>query len=327
MISDINNKNISIIILNYNGKHHLIECMESIKKYQNLFVQIILVDNNSIDGSQEYLMNYYPNIQLIFLNHNTGFSYGNNIGIHAAKGDYIVLLNNDTVVEPDWLENLYKCMTSDPSVGSCASKMVSYYDRNLLDTAGDGFSISGAAFKCGHMENEDQYCKDEYVFGACAGAAMYKREMLETIGLLDEDFFLLYEDADLSFRAQLAGYKCKYAADAVVYHKVRSSIGMLSDTHVFYGQRNVEYAYFKNMPAGLIPRTLWRHLLYNILAFGYFTLKGKGLIFLKAKWDFLKNFRKVLAKRKQVQSLKVVDDKYIWSILEKKWLSTRLKGK
>ena len=318
---------ISIILLNWNGKHHLDECLASILSQAFNNCEILLVDNNSCDGSQQYIKANYSHIKLISLDQNIGFSAGNNIGIHAAKGDYIILLNNDTVVEPGWLDCLYKCMTSDPTIGFCASKMVSYYDRDLLDTTGDGFSISGAAFKQGHMENKNKYNKDEYVFGACAGAAMYKREMLETIGLLDEDFFLLYEDADLSFRAQLAGYKCKYAADAVVYHKVRSSIGMLSDTHVFYGQRNVEYAYFKNMPAGLIPRTLWRHLLYNILAFGYFTLKVKGLIFLKAKWDFLKNFRKVLAKRKRVQSLKVVDDKYIWSILEKKWLSTRLKGK
>lgn len=318
---------ISIIILNWNGKHHLCDCLTSVLKQTHTDFEVIVVDNGSNDGSQEIISVNFHSVNLICLDRNYGFCKGNNIGIEAARGEYIVLLNNDTVVEPDWLQQLHDCMLSDPDIGFCASGLLTYADKNLLDAAGDGFSICGAGYKRGYLEEAAGYKKEEYVFGACAGAAMYKKEMLDKIGLLDEDFFVAYEDSDLSFRAQLAGYKCKYAPKAVVYHKVNSTLGKLSDSYVFYGHRNVEYAYFKNMPGKLLIRTVLPHIAYDILAFAYFTKKGKGLAFMKAKVDFIRNFKKVMAKRREIQSMKCVDDSYIWSILEKKWLSTRLRGK
>lgn len=318
---------ISIIILNWNGKHLLGECLTSVLKQTSKEYEIIVVDNGSNDGSQDFVKLYYPSVKLVCNNQNYGFCKGNNIGIKASIGEYVVLLNNDTVVEKNWLQYLYDCMISDEEVGFCASKMLLYSDRNLLDTAGDGFSVCGAGFKRGHLESAALYDNDEYVFGACAGAAMYKREMLDKIGLLDEDFFVTYEDSDLSFRAQLSGYKCKYSSKAIVYHKVNSTLGTLSDTYVFYGHRNVEYAYFKNTPRKLLKKTIMKHVLYDVLAFAYFIKKGKAKAYIKAKIDFFKNLKKIKAKRLEVQSLKCVDDHYIWSILEKKWLTTRLKGK
>lgn len=318
---------ISIIILNWNGRHHLMECLSSVLKQTYSDYEVIVVDNGSTDGSQEYIRSNFPSVNLICNGQNYGFCKGNNIGIKAAKGEYIVLLNNDTFVEPDWLEQLYGCMVSDRQVGFCASKLLFYSERELLDAAGDGFSVCGAGYKRGHLEDTEKYDKDDYVFGACAGAAMYKKEMLDKIGLLDEDFFVAYEDSDLSFRAQLAGYKCKYASKAKVYHKVNSTLGTLSETYVFYGHRNVEYTYFKNMPSRLLIRTLLPHIVYDTLAFIYFTKKGKMLPYVRAKIDFIKNIRKVIAKRRLIQSTKCVDNSYIWSVLEKKWLSTRLKGK
>lgn len=318
---------ISIIILNWNGKHHLEECLSSVLKQTYKDYEVIVVDNGSTDGSQEYISSRFPSVSLICNDQNYGFCKGNNIGIKASKGEYIVLLNNDTVVEQDWLQQLYECMISDIDVGFCTSKLLSYSKRNLLDAAGDGYSICGAGYKRGHLEDAAKYDIDEYVFGACAGAAMYKREMLDKIGLLDEDFFVAYEDSDLSFRAQLAGYKCKYASKAKVYHKVNSTLGTLSDTYVFYGHRNVEYAYFKNMPRKLIRRTILQHIAYNLLGLLYFTSKGKACAFIKAKVDFIRNWGNLMSKRRVIQSAKVVDDRYIWSILERKWLSTRLKGK
>lgn len=318
---------ICIIILNWNGKHHLSECLTSVLKQTYKEYEVIVVDNGSTDGSQDYIRSNYPSVSLISNDQNFGFCKGNNIGIVAAKGEYIVLLNNDTIVETDWLEQLHDCMLSDPRLGFCASKLLSYSDRNLLDAAGDGFSICGAGYKRGYLEEAAEYDKEEYIFGACAGAAIYKKEMLDKIGLLDEDFFVAYEDSDLSFRAQLAGYKCKYASQAKVYHKINSTLGKLSDFYVFYGHRNVEYAYFKNIPGRLLIRTIFPHIAYDILAFMYFIKKGKGLAFIKAKVDFIRNFKKVMAKRREIQSMKCVDDSYIWDILEKKWLSTRLRGK
>jgi GT2 family glycosyltransferase len=318
---------ISVIILNWNGKNHLHECLSSVLSQTYKDYEVIVVDNGSTDGSQEYIKTSFSSVGLICNGENFGFCKGNNIGIRASKGEYIVLLNNDTVVEPDWLQQLYECMISDPEVGFCASRLLLYSERDLLDAAGDGYSICGAGYKRGHLEEAVKYDRDEFVFGACAGAAMYKREMLDKIGLLDEDFFVAYEDSDLSFRAQLAGYKCKYASKAIVYHKVNSTLGTLSDTYVFYGHRNVEYAYFKNMPSKLIFRTIFRHIAYGLLAFAYFIRRGKGKAFVKAKLDFLRNIKLVKEKRKSIQAMKCVDDAYIWAIMEKRWLSTRIKGK
>lgn len=318
---------ISIIILNWNGKHHLSECLSSVLGQTYTDYEVILVDNGSMDGSQDFVRETFPGVNLVCLDRNYGFCKGNNIGISAARGEFIVLLNNDTMVESDWLHNLYTCITSEPGIGFCASKMVSYFNRSLLDSAGDGFSICGAGYKRGHRSDIDKFKSDETVFGACAGAAMYRKDMLDRIGLLDEDFFAIYEDVDLSFRAQLAGYKCKYAANAVVYHKVNATLGTFSDFYVYYGQRNVEYAYFKNMPKGLLLRTIFQHLLYNGASFIYFTLKGKGLIFLKAKYAFLKDIRLVAAKRKHIMKLKSITDDALWELFEKKWISTRLNKK
>jgi len=318
---------ISIIILNWNGKHHMKDCLDSVLSQSLSDFEVIVVDNGSKDASQDYIKDNYPQVKLVCLNQNYGFCKGNNEGIKVANGEYIVLLNNDTLVEKDWLNNLYKCMMSEPDLGFCASKIVSYYNRDSIDAAGDGFSICGAGFKRGYLDDASIYMKDEYVFGACAGAAMYKKQMLDEIGLLDEDFFVAYEDSDLSFRAQLAGYKCKFSSEAIVYHKINSTLGKLSDFYVFYGHRNAEYVYFKNMPTRLIYRTFFRHLAYVIIAGFYFTYKGKGLTFIKAKIDFLKNFNEVLVKRRNIQNNRKVSDEYIWNILEKKWLRTRLKGK
>ena len=318
---------ISIIILNWNGKQHLQECLDSVlaQTYKN--IEIILVDNGSTDGSAQYVRDMYPEIKVLELDQNYGFCKGNNEGIRISKGEYIVLLNNDTVADKQWLERLLECMISDKEIGFCASKLVSYYDKDTLDAAGDGFSVCGAGFKRGFGYSQKHYDDSDYVFGACAGAAMYKRSMLDEIGLLDEDFFITYEDSDLSFRAQLAGYKCKYQPQAVVYHKVNASMGTRSKTYVLYGHRNVEYVYFKNMPSSLIPRTIFQHIAYDIIALCYFIYRKRGITYIRAKLDFLKNFKMVMKKRKEIQQNKKVSDQYLLSIMEKKWLRTRLKGK
>ncbi len=318
---------ISVIILNWNGRHHLDECLTSVTNQTYKDYEVIVADNCSTDGSQDFIKENFPSVILLCLDQNYGFCKGNNEGIRISKGEYVVLLNNDTRVEHKWLENLYNCINSDPQLGFCASKLLSYYDNSLVDAVGDGYSICGAGFKRGYMEEASSYCEDEYVFGACAGAAIYKKEMLDKIGLLDEDFYIAYEDSDLSFRAQLAGYKCKFASNAVVYHKINASLGKLSKIYVFFGHRNDEYGYFKNMPSRLIRKTILRHLAYDMIAFGYFMLKGRGILYLKAKIDFLRNFRKTMNKRKDIQKLKIVSDDYIWNMLEKQWLKTRVKGK
>ncbi len=318
---------ISVIVLNWNGKAHLKECLDSLRNQTFKDSEIILVDNGSTDDSIEYVKNNSPEVKILALGKNTGFCKGNNEGIKISQGEYVVLLNNDTKTDPFWLEELHKAISKNPSVGFCASKIIFYDNQEKIDAAGDGYSLCGAPFKRGHSERRDKYNKEEEVFGACAAAAIYRKSMLNDIGLLDEDFFMGFEDGDLSFRAQLRGYKCLYVPKAIVFHRISATIGKLSSRQVYYGQRNVEYVYIKNMPISLIFRYFFSHLIYNIGAFLFFLLKGKGLVFLKAKLSVLRNLRILLRKRKAIQKSQKVDIVYLKKIMEKRCFAVRIKGK
>ncbi len=198
----------------------------------------------------------FPWVQLHALKRNLMFCAGNNAGIRNSLGRYVVLLNNDTEVEIDWLSELVAAAEANPEAGSFASLMLMFDDRQVLDSAGNEYAASGAAAKRGHLSRADGFDKPAKVFGACAGAALYRRAMLDDIGLLDEDIAMVFEDVDLGFRAQLAGYACLYVPTARAYHKVNASIGTYSRDYVYYGQRNIELVYFKNMPARLLLRYL-----------------------------------------------------------------------
>jgi GT2 family glycosyltransferase len=148
--------------------------------------------------------------------------------------------------------------------------------------------------------------------------------MLKDIGLFDEDFFLLYEDVDLSFRAQLQGYKCIYVPEAIVYHKASSSIVDDSPISVYYSHRNLEWVYLKNMPTHLILKTAWIHMIYDIAAFLFFATNGRIKEFIRAKWDAIKGLKKILKKRRLIQRNRRVEDTYIWVLLEKELFFPRL---
>jgi len=309
---------ISVIVLNWNGRIHLKECLDSLRYQTYKDFEVIFVDNGSTDNSVEFVRENFPDVTILTLNKNAGFSKGNNEGIKIAKSEYIVLLNNDTKVDKYWLGELYKSVCKHPEISFFASK---------IDSAGDGYAICGAPFKIGHYENGSKYSQENIVFGACAGASLYKKEMLNDVGLLDDDFFAIYEDGDLNFRAQLKGYKCLFVPSAIVYHKGSSSIGTLTDFYVYYGQRNVEYLYIKNMPFLLILKNAYIHLLYILLAFVYFLIKGKAIRFIQAKIDVLRNLSNLLKKRLEIQKNRKINNYYLLSLFEKRWLTTRIKGK
>jgi GT2 family glycosyltransferase len=227
-------------------------CLNALRAQSFREFQAVLVDNGSTDGSIEYVEEQFPEVHVIALPENLGFCGGNNLGIKATSGEYVALLNNDTEVTPEWLRALVTAIESHPQVGFCASKMVRLSDRVTLDTAGDIFYTHGVGGKRGAGEPVTQYMKSERVFGACAGAALYRRLMLDKIGLLDEDFFAVDEDIDLSFRANLRGYQCQYVPDAIVYHHVSGSFGTLTGNSIRRVRRNMLEALIKNMPTPLL---------------------------------------------------------------------------
>ena len=316
--------NISIIIVNWNGRKFLSECLDGLTQQVYYPLSVTLVDNGSDDGSIDFVVHNYPDVKTIALPKNLGFSAANNIALKAVHTEYVALLNNDAVPDPLWLKNLVEALERDSGAGFAASKLLFYDKRETIDRAGDAYTRAGVGCLRGRGTPAKGYDKQEWIFGACAGAALYRTRMLHDIGLFDEDFFLLYEDVDLSFRAQLKGYKCLYVPEAVVYHKASSSIVYDSPISVYYSHRNLEWVYIKNMPAALILKTIFPHIIYDIAAFFYFGANGRIKEYTKAKWDALKGLKRALEKRRHIQDSRKVDDDYVWGLLEKELFLPRL---
>ena len=317
-------KPLKVIIVNWNGRELLTECLESLRGQEYKSLDITLADNGSIDGSVDFVTQTYPEVSTIALQNNAGFSAANNIALQTVDSKYVALLNNDAVAHPMWLKTLVEALEVHPEAGFAASKMLFYDNPEVIDRAGDTYTRAGTGLLRGRGAPADKFNGQEWIFGACAGAALYRTEMLNDIGLFDEDFFLLYEDVDLSFRAQLKGYKCLYVPEAVVYHRASSSIVYDSSISVYYSHRNLEWVYVKNMPARLILKTILQHVIYDIASFFYFLMHGRGRDFVKAKMDALKGLKKTLEKRRRIQAARKVDDRYIWNLLNKEVFLNRL---
>src|SRR6266567_6280515 len=289
----------SVIILNWNGKLFLPDCLGAMRRQTFRDFETILVDNGSTDGSVEYVRTHFPEVKLLALPDNLGFTGGNIAGYEQASGDLIILLNNDTEAHPSWLEEIRQASHANPKAGSFASKMMYFDERGRVENCGFDLGIAGATVDLGRDEpNGPEWIRPQRVFGACGGAATYRRKMLEDIGFLDPEFVMIYEDADLSFRAQLRGYECVYVPGAIVYHRYRVTIGKVPSRQVFYSQRNIEFVYLKNMPLALILRSAPQHLLYEVGAAVYFSKQGTGSAFFRAKLDVLKCLPSILRKRR-----------------------------
>jgi GT2 family glycosyltransferase len=316
---------VTVVIVNWNGKALLDECMESLRKQVYSAFSIILVDNGSQDGSVDFVKTKYPEINVIALSQNLGFATANNLALGTIQTDYVALLNNDAVPDTMWLNNLVTALETHPEAGFVASKMLFYHQPDVIDRAGDSYTKAGTALLRGRGIKANKFIDIDWVFGACAGAALYRMSMLNDIGLFNENFFLLYEDVDLSFRAQLKGYKCLFVPEAIVYHKGSHSIVHDSPMSIYYSHRNLEWVYIQNMPARLIPRTIFFHMIYNIAALCYFVVHGRGMDYFRAKKDALKGLKPALKKRRQIQSSRTVDDSTIWGLLDRPALLARVK--
>jgi GT2 family glycosyltransferase len=308
-------RKVSVVVVNWNGQRFLEDCLGSLSRQTYTNREIILVDNGSTDSSVSYVKEKFPDVKIVELGENTGFTGGNVAGLKAADGDFVALVNNDTRADGRWLENLVQPMRKDPRVGICASKLI-LPGTECIDSAGDGMTSAGVGFNRGHGADLNSYSSLEPVFAACAAGALYRRKMIDEIGFLDEDFFLYDEDVDLSCRSQLAGWKCVYVPDAIVHHKGNATSVRLSDTHVYYHSRNLEFVWIKNMPAGLMLRFAHHKLFQEIGSFCYLCLRhGKWRAFLKAKRDALRMAPAMWSKRRAIQARRRVPNFYLRSLM------------
>lgn len=295
---------ISIIIVTWNSNKVLSRCIDRLKMQSARDFEVILVDNGSSPYNIQFENEFSDDIQVKarFLESNLGFAVANNIGVQLARGEWIVLLNADAYPESDWLENLLKAAEQNPQYNFFSSRQIQYNDPHLLDGAGDEYHVSGLAWRRFYNHVEKEYGLEQTeVFGACAAAAMYRKEDFLKVGGFDEDYFSYFEDVDLSFRLRLAGGRCLYVPTAVVHHVGSASTGKLSDFVVYYGHRNLVWTFFKDMPGILFWVYLPLHLLMNLFFFLSFIFKGKGSAIFRAKWDAFRMLPRILKKRKQIQ--------------------------
>lgn len=313
---------LSVIIPNWNGKKFLVECIDSLKAQTFQDFEAILVDNGSTDGSAEFIEEQYGDwIRVIRNEKNLGFAGGNNVGIRAARGDYIVLLNNDTWTDPHWLEELVKATQSDPPVGMWSSKVCSYFHRKRIEGIGELIYWDGLCRAQGQFEQDDgQYeVMQEILFPPGCGA-MYRKSLFDGIGLFDEDFFAYADDSEIGIRARLAGWKCLYVPRAVVYHKNSGTAGQYSPLKAFYVERNRLWITIKYFPLPLLLLSIFfTFYRYAFQAYGalthqgaagkftqiYSPLKLVGILF-KAYGSGFRYLPRMWKKRKMLRSLRKV---------------------
>ena len=255
----------SVVIPHWNGKQFLQPCLDALRNQTYKAIEVIIVDNNSEDGSQQFIKDNYPEVKLIELPENRGFTGACNAGMEASKGQIVSLLNNDTEVDLRWVASVVDAFARHDDVGIVASKMMLFNQRDTFHTAGDGFTTDGRAFNRGvWQKDEGQFSEEDYVFGACGGSSAYRRELLDEIGFLDDDYFFLLEDVDIAWRAQLAGWRTLYTPDAIVYHHLSATGGGV--TASFYDGRNSLHLLVKNLPVEIWKKYGWQILKRQIRA-------------------------------------------------------------
>jgi GT2 family glycosyltransferase len=315
-------KRVSVIIPNWNGKHLLAPCLDSLLAQTYPEIEIVVVDNASRDGSAQLVKTRYPSVRLVELPRNLGFAGATNRGIQMSTGEIVAFLNNDCVCDPAWAGELVRGLERDGRIGFVASKILYLDERDMINAAGDMVLIDGTALQIGRKEiDRGQYDEPRLVFTASGAASAYKRELLDGVGLLDESFFFFFEDVDIGFRAQLAGFQCLYVPTAVVYHRGSASLrGKWDKLGVFHGNKNEILLLAKNMPGRLLRkyffRIAWRHA--RIVASHFKRgLRTKPFWAVWAKVVALCMLPGALKERRRIQAMKVVSDDYIDSMLVK----------
>jgi GT2 family glycosyltransferase len=291
---------VAIVITNWNERQYLEICLRSIfaQAFQNF--EVFVIDNASVDDSADMVRNKYPQVRLIKNDENLGLCAANNRGILATKAEFVAILNNDTELEPDWLGSLVDVMQSDSKIGMCASKMLLTDKRDMIESAGIVVDKAGIAWGLETGQPDQRETTPIPVFGACGGAALYRREMLLEVGLYDEDFFVYFEDADIAWRGRWAGWQCMYVPAAVAYHAHSASIKEGSPFKTRLLGRNKVWLICKNYP---FPQIIWYApliLFYELLAVGYNLSVGRGKNTLGGRWEAIRQFSRMLAKRRKV---------------------------
>jgi GT2 family glycosyltransferase len=249
---------VSVVIPNWNGRAWLPDCLRALAAQDRPEVEVIVVDNGSDDGSLEYLGSGHPDITVLALHRNAGFAHAANLGIDAARSELVALVNTDVVLASDWLRRMADVLASDPGAASVACKMLALDDRGRVYDAGDILRRDGACEQRGRFERDDgRWDSPGEVFGACAGAALYRRAAWRAVGGFDERYFAYLEDVDLALRLGLAGWRCRYEP-VVALHAGEGSSRLLARGHQYFVPRNTLLLIAKAFPVRWLPLVAYR---------------------------------------------------------------------
>jgi GT2 family glycosyltransferase len=293
---------VTVVIPNLNGRRFLDRCLQRLREQTVIGVETIVVDNGSQDGSVEFLRSHFPEVVVVAMGANRGFAGGMNAGIERASGAYVAFLNNDTEVDPRWLEELLACLERHPRAAAATSKLLLAHRRDTIDGAGDSLAPTFLPYARGHGKRDSGQYEDEIqVFGAAGAASLWRRSALEEVGLFDERFFAYYEDVDLSFRARLKGFECWYAPRAVAYHHRGATAGRRAEFTLFHPHKNRWFLILKNAPG----RLLLRNVVWLVLGEGFLWIRAlrarKPLVVVRAYREVLHNSRDVRTERRNIQ--------------------------
>lgn len=318
---------VRVIVLSWNGRRWLEPCLSALKAQTFRDFEVVVVDNASTDGSADVVRRRFPEYAVLQLAANLGFAGGNNAGAKGATAAYLAFLNNDTEPDPGWLAALVSAAQGDPAIGLVASHIIFMNPQGIVDSSGDGYLRCGGGFKRGHGQPATGSRGVGEVFGACGAGFLIDRSLFELLGGFDEDFFMVYEDVDLSYRARLAGSRVVCAFDAVVRHAGSASLGRASSAAVYYGQRNLEWTWIKNSPRRLLLRSLPSHILYDVAGLMAYTRAGHLGAWLRGKSAALAALPTMLRKRRKIQSATTLDPESLWRLMEPDWIGIKRREK
>lgn len=311
----------SVIIPNWNGKHLLKTCLVSIQKQTFKNIEIVVVDNGSEDGSADYIRKFFPGVKIVELDKNYGFAKAVNIGIKASNGKFVVLINNDTEVDKDCIKYLVEAAITHPEVGFVAAKMLDFHRRDIIDSVGDYIDEVGHANNIGLGEKDvPAFNKPDYVFLVTGGGGLFKRDVFERVGFLDENYFAYFEDVDFCLRAQLQGFKGWYEPKAIIYH-IHKATSSKNQTLLEYWQfRNMTQTIIKDFPTSILLKK-WRWLKIILVHFNTIFYQLKNGYFwppILADLWIIFHLPLLLKERKKIQSNIKVSSEYIEGFLAEK---------
>jgi GT2 family glycosyltransferase len=307
---------VTVAIPNWNGARFLKPCLDSLRAQTLKGFEAVIVDNGSTDDSLRILEEDYPEVRVVRWEANRGVAAAFNEGVRQCRGEMLALLNNDMELDAGWLEALYSALSTDQAAGAAACKIL-FIDRKTINSAGDFYRRDGIPGNRGvHEIDHGQYDRRGYVFGASGGAALFRRRLFDEIGFFDDSLVSYLEDVDWAWRMNLAGYRCIYVPDAVVYHWGSATGG--GQLASYYCGRNFIHVALKNLPSGVLRRH-WRAILGEEVRLAFDAVRhGRepaARARLAGQAAGLRGIPRTLGQRRRTMRIKRVSDDYIESLL------------